>query len=343
MANIYVEAKGPQGPQVKESLVPAAVSGYTRGLAVNYGTDVYHCALVAAAAAAALGILEEDAISTKNPCSVVQFGQVVAQIGASVTAGQQLTTDANSRLVPATAGQPVVAIALEPQTYVSPGSFACVLFFGPFGPMSAAVTTPVTYYTASGAIPVANGVAALNAATPLAMTLATPTTPGQDGVEITIIAETAQAHTVTTAGNKINGASSVITFASIGDSVTLQSMGGIWTVKAVKGTASVAPSVTNYSASGAISATVGMATIGGAAADAMTLVQPSVAQESTFLLIEATTAHAHTVTTSADGINGVDDTVTFAAVGDFVLLEARNQKWIVRAIGGPTPASLSEV
>jgi phage tail sheath gpL-like len=73
----------------------------------------------------------------------------------------------------------------------------------------------------------------------------------------------------------------------------------------------------------------------------MTLANPSVAQERTRLAIVATTTHAHTVTTAATKINGADDTVTYAAVGDGIVLEARNQGWIVIAsIGG---ATLSEV
>jgi hypothetical protein len=236
----------------------------------------------------------------------------------------------------------VVAVALEAQTYVAPASFANVFFFGLMAPIAAAVASPTTYYTASGAIAVGIGCAVLNGAAALAMTLAAPTS-AQDGTVLQIIAETAKAHTVTTPSAGIDGASTVLTFAAEGDSVTLQAVNQTWVVTALRGTASVAVSATNYTASGAIGVTVGMATISGAAALAMTLAQPTVAQESTYLFIVANTAHAHTVTTSANGINGADDTVAFAAVGDFVLLEARNQKWIVRAIGGPTPAALSEV
>jgi hypothetical protein len=130
MANIYVEAKGPKGPQFKESLLPAAVAGYARGLAVTYGADANHAALIAAAGASAVGILEEDAINVNNPSSVIEFGQGVAQIGANVNALQPLATNAAGQLVPATAGQPVVAIALETQVYVAPGSFANVFVLG---------------------------------------------------------------------------------------------------------------------------------------------------------------------------------------------------------------------
>jgi hypothetical protein len=131
MSNIYVEGKGPQGPQIKESLLPAAVSGYQRGLAVVYtgGSDGLGVTL-AGAAAVAIGILEEDASATNNPVSVIEHGQAVAQIGANVTAGQQLAVNAAGQLIPAVSTNPVVAIALESQTYVSPGSLACVFVLG---------------------------------------------------------------------------------------------------------------------------------------------------------------------------------------------------------------------
>lgn len=132
MANIYVEAKGPKGVQAKESLLPTAVTGYERGLAVIYGADAYHATL-AGAAAPAIGILEEDAVNVTNPCAVVEFGQVVAQIGADVTAGQSLAVNAAGQLVPAVSTNPIVAIALESQTYVSLGSFANVWVLGLFG------------------------------------------------------------------------------------------------------------------------------------------------------------------------------------------------------------------
>jgi hypothetical protein len=132
MANIYVEAKGPKGVQAKESLLPSVVATCQRGLAVVYGADAYHAA-PAGAAAAAIGILEEDAINLANPCAVVEFGQVVAQIGANVTAGESLAVNAAGQLVPAVATNPIVAIALETQVYVSPGSFASVWVPGFFG------------------------------------------------------------------------------------------------------------------------------------------------------------------------------------------------------------------
>jgi hypothetical protein len=238
MANIYVEKKGPQGARFSESLLPAAVSGYERGLAVVYGSDEYHAALASVLGEAAVGILDEDALNLTNPCKVIEFGQAVAQIGASVAAGQLLTVNAAGQLVPAASGQAVIAVALEAQTYVSPGSYATVFVFGLFGflyPGSPSNGASVTYETASGAIPVVAGTYALNGAAALAMTLATPTTPAQDGTVVTLVATTAHAHKVTTAANKINGATDTVTFAAVGDAVTLEAVGGIWIATSIGG------------------------------------------------------------------------------------------------------------
>ena len=62
----------------------------------------------------------------------------------------------------------------------------------------------------------------------IAMTLATPTTPDQDGITLKLIAGTAHAHTVTTAKNKIVPNLDTATFAAVGDYVILQSSGGLW-------------------------------------------------------------------------------------------------------------------
>ena len=76
----------------------------------------------------------------------------------------------------------------------------------------------------------------------------------------------------------------------------------------------------------------------------MTLATPATpAQDGITLTIIAGTAHAHTVTTAANKIVPSKDTVTFAAIGDYIVLQAMNGLWFNLGIGGPTPASLSEV
>jgi hypothetical protein len=52
------------------------------------------------------------------------------------------------------------------------------------------------------------------------------------------------------------------------------------------------------------------------------------------LTIMSATAHAHTVTTPANGINGSKHLVTFAAVGDSIELECFNGGFI--SVGTPT-------
>lgn len=101
-------------------------------------------------------------------------------------------------------------------------------------------------------------------------------------------------------------------------------------------------------ASGAIAIKEGTVLLNGSGALAMTLGAPTAGLPSAGgddgkkLKIIAATAHAHTVTTPANKINGADDTVTYAAVGDWAELVAYNGIWRA-TVGGPTPAILSEV
>lgn len=100
----------------------------------------------------------------------------------------------------------------------------------------------ITHAIASGAIAISSGLVGLGSSGALAMTLATPTAGGpgvgQDGTRIFIVAETAHAHTVTTAANKIkNTAASgdTLTFAAQGDSVELEACAGLWYVRSING------------------------------------------------------------------------------------------------------------
>jgi hypothetical protein len=132
MTNINTQTKGPKGVQIKESLIPGGSSGFTRGLAVIYGTDVYHAAVASVANSACIGIIEEDAVSTTAAIAVIEFGQTVAQVGAPIpSAPLALTNNASGQLVPAAAGQTLVAIALE--TTPTAGDYICVFVPGLFG------------------------------------------------------------------------------------------------------------------------------------------------------------------------------------------------------------------
>lgn len=103
--------------------------------------------------------------------------------------------------------------------------------------------TPNTYVTASGALPVAEGRFILSAASVLAVTVALPnaeTVQGvayQDGTKMEFISSTAEAHTITTPANGINGNKETVTFGgAVGDLVTLVAVNGIWLVTASVGT-----------------------------------------------------------------------------------------------------------
>lgn len=244
MSNIYVEKKIPTSGAYKEPLLAASVSGYNRGLAVAFTAgNEFGCTLATVLGQACIGVIEEDqvvgsgATAPTNPLAVVELGPAVAQIGASVTAGQLLTVNAAGQLIPAASGQAVLAVALESQTYVAPGSYAGVFVLGLFGFLypGSPVAAGVNYETASGAIPLVSGTYALNGAAALAMTLATPTTPAQDGIVLKLVATTTHAHKVTTAANKINGADDTVTFAAIGDVAILESVGGIWVATSLSG------------------------------------------------------------------------------------------------------------
>ena len=72
-----------------------------------------------------------------------------------------------------------------------------------------------------------------------------------------------------------------------------------------------------------------MITIGGASAQAYTLAAPTAAQNGLVMQFTVVTAHAHTITTPANKINGTLHVATFAAVGDFLTLKASGTVWYV--------------
>lgn len=84
----------------------------------------------------------------------------------------------------------------------------------------------------NGAITIQNSAVVVTKAGVAALTLPTPIATTHDGIEITVIATTAFAHTVTTQTNKINGASAVATLGGAkGDGITLIAYQGVWYVK----------------------------------------------------------------------------------------------------------------
>jgi hypothetical protein len=62
--------------------------------------------------------------------------------------------------------------------------------------------------------------------------LAGPQPVGDDGKTVFVIANTAQAHTITAPTNGIIGSKHLATFtAAIGNNITLMAMGGVWVVR----------------------------------------------------------------------------------------------------------------
>jgi hypothetical protein len=86
---------------------------------------------------------------------------------------------------------------------------------------------------AGAAVPV-SGKSLINTAGVNATTLATPVAGdpaagGNDGLTIEIVSLTANAHTVTTAANKINGNKHIATFpATVGTRIVLVAYNGVW-------------------------------------------------------------------------------------------------------------------
>ena len=99
------------------------------------------------------------------------------------------------------------------------------------GDVTGAVKRPVQVASANGAITIKDGFVMLTKAGVAAMTLAAPTAGTDDGKELTIIATTGNAHTVTIAGG-LNGAGAsadVGTFGgAVGDRFSIVAYNGAW-------------------------------------------------------------------------------------------------------------------
>ena len=241
MSNINIENKYPKGVQESESLLALSITGYTRGLFVISGalnsSDALHVSLPTAAGQLCLGVLEEDqqvplnATAPTMPIRIIERGEAVVQIGATITPGQLLTNNAAGQAIPAGPGQPVLAVALDGNPNVGDFILATIT-----PPSSKVLGDAVTHAVASAAIPVATGATGLGSAGALAMTLAQPTAL-QDGTNIFISAETAHAHTITCAANGINGSKHLVTFAAQGDYVEFEAMATVWNVRGLGGSA----------------------------------------------------------------------------------------------------------
>jgi hypothetical protein len=86
--------------------------------------------------------------------------------------------------------------------------------------------------SASGAIGIIRGTEFITKAGVAAMTLALPIAGTNDGVSLSIVSTTANAHTVTTPATGLNGALHIATFAAnIGSALELVAYNGSWYTK----------------------------------------------------------------------------------------------------------------
>jgi hypothetical protein len=99
---------------------------------------------------------------------------------------------------------------------------------------AAKAATAVQSITVAGAITITSGRVFLHTGTAGAITLAAPTAGlpaagGNDGQVVSIVALDAQAYTVTTPANKINGNADTATWtAAMGNNIELTAFGGVW-------------------------------------------------------------------------------------------------------------------
>ena len=99
------------------------------------------------------------------------------------------------------------------------------------GNLIGGVQRTVQVAAANGAITIKSGYVVLTKAGVAAMTLADPTATTDDGKELTVIATTANAHTVTIAGglNGVGAGADVGTFGgAVGDRFTVVAYNGKW-------------------------------------------------------------------------------------------------------------------
>lgn len=160
-------------------------------------------------------------------------GTIAVAAGKSAAISNSLTlagTDSTTMTFPGT--NATVARTDAAQTFTGIQTFS--------SPIAGNTAATVTAKPTDGAITAACGTIYITKGSALgSSTLATPTTPAQDGYTLRIVSTTAYAHVISVASGKVNGGSNTtITFtsAAIGDSVTLQAIGGVWYVVGTTGT-----------------------------------------------------------------------------------------------------------
>lgn len=174
-----------------------------------------------------IGTMDRDCTGA-GPCSVrVRTAQGTRKMvsATALTAGN-LVYGAASGKVSSVVNANVVGVAME--TVTADGDVVEVMT------VNAPLENVVTAYAVNGAIAVAGGTAMLTKAGINAMTLAAPTV-AQEGIVITVVSQTANAHTITATGlidNGVTGGSkTTATFAAFaGAAITLMASNLKWAV-----------------------------------------------------------------------------------------------------------------
>jgi len=167
-----------------------------------------------------------------GPCSVrlkTAFGTKKMVASAAITAGVYVYGAASGK-ISAVANGNVAGIAREAAT--ADGDVIEVM------PINGIVQNQVTAYAANGALALTPGTATLTKAGVNAMTLAAPTV-AQEGLILTVISQTANAHTITATGllddGVTGGSKTTATFAAFaGAAVTLMASNLKWAVVSLK-------------------------------------------------------------------------------------------------------------
>src|SRR5438270_6616755 len=183
---------------------PSHTDGFTHG-----GDPVVIGKIVGLAYESALASTDKVDVATVGVYNLSVLAKHAGAVNDAVAAGDQLYIDAATAVVSkdATAvpfGKALAAVnagatATIAVQLVQPGALAALTQSGP-------ATDGVTHAVVGAAIPVSSGTTGLGSGGALAMTLATPADPADDGKQRFIVAETAHAHTVTSAANKIANA-----------------------------------------------------------------------------------------------------------------------------------------
>lgn len=234
--------KAPMVPFEATAFAQATLNATTTSAAVTVGTNRVSVASVSTMAAGQLIVIDREAMLIQSISGTTLTvtrgynrtfaqphvsGAVVFSGPPSYFAGSEVAgaCTASSEVV-----LPRVVIASGNVYQCSDGAWVRWMVGG-IGQYS---TAGATTYTAAGAITVKPGLNLIGSGGALAMTLASPST-SQNGMIMSIIASTAQAHTITTTAGFNGGttARDVCTLGgAIGDGITIQASGGVWYVLA---------------------------------------------------------------------------------------------------------------